>query len=171
MIFAIENTSPIQFRGFFLSRPSIIKFLQKCDSNSSDYSKGLPSSFITYLQERTPVADEIVKRHRENFNYFKKKFNGLPNFHLLKSELRDKECPFIFPILAPNEKKRNNIASKCLKKGIGIRVYWQYLPKLITRTSEYVISHRLSERILCLPIHYGLSEKDLELTFRCFKDL
>jgi dTDP-4-amino-4,6-dideoxygalactose transaminase len=71
-------------------------------------------------------------------------------------------CPLALPILA---ERRDAARLALLAAGINVRAYWEQLPAAVT-ADAYPDSHELSRRILVLPVHQSLTERQVSHMIR-----
>jgi len=105
--------------------------------------------------------NEISEKRRNNFLYLLKVINNIQGAYPFYKKLPSGVVPLNFPIIIEN-KDRNDVYFKLLDKSIEtVSLYHTLIPELSELDNP--ISFELSRKILNLPIHEDLSEKDLKL--------
>lgn len=159
-IFSLHKLFPINSGGMILGR--------QFHCPDSKYS----SIYDLFNYDMRSIIDKRIT----NYKFILKKLekvNGKYKIKILRRKLGS-VVPQTFPILLPDRKIRDYLYFKLNKEGYGVISLYHSLIKEVP--SLFVSEHRLSERILNLPVHQDAEGKDLGnmlktmLRFiRCFK--
>ena len=103
--------------------------------------------------------DEVIARRRSNYQALERALLQSGVARPLREALGD-ACPYALPVIFPGDVTA--VARRLQKKGIPVS-RWPDLPTEVDgRTREFPVSNGLYERILLLPIHHGLTDRDIE---------
>ena len=154
-----EASSGIPVRNYLLGHAGFRRWIEVRDTLPLNAMEA-PMGKLSYWFLKKVPASEIIQRRRANYRYLVeglitkgRKNNGL----LLYDELPEGVCPVGLPILIED---RDRVRGALYRKGIGLRAYWDVLPKDVASFSG---SQELSRRILVLPVHEGLRKKQLDV--------
>lgn len=158
---ALERASRLGLRGRLLSLPAFERRVESRDALEHVYGLGMDSRVAAFIQNEAPRAEEIRKKHRANYEALARMFANLREVSAWRPVLPADDCPFTFSLLI-DPAHRGHLLSHCLRNGIQARVYWKTLPPAVLARKKFGAARRLSEKIVCLPIHYQLEPSELE---------
>lgn len=118
------------------------------------------SRFSKYLLFRTDT-EQLIKTRRKNFKILLDIFKNFSNVYPLYNHLPDETCPFVFPFIAENQDK---LKQDLIKSKVDPLVLWHsdnLWDKFIDK-KEFADSYWISDRILCLPVHHNIKNKELK---------
>lgn len=159
-VLALERGASLGLRGWLLSLPAFERRLERNDALGHVYGLSMDPRVAAFIKNGGPASAEIQRKQRANYETLAASFAGLSAVTPWRRDLADGDCPFTFPLLV-DPGRRDHVLRRCLRRGILARAYWKTLPPLVVTQERYAVSRRLSERIVCLPIHYGLTPGDL----------
>lgn len=158
---ALERSSGLGLRGWLLSLPSFERRIESGDALGHIDDLSMDPRVVAFIQNSAPHPAVIARKQRAHYGALAERFAGFARGRLWRPGLRAGDCPFTFPLLVePADQDR--VLRHCLRNGILARVYWKRLPQAVMAQGRFEVSRRLSERILCLPVHYQLGPTDLE---------
>lgn len=151
-------------RTALLAREGVRRSIQERDRNPH-FAKEAGSDFSYQVLHRTDGAD-VRARRRANYRRLAMAAASQPYLQPMASSLPDGVCPLGLPVLALN---REASRAHFLRRGINVRAYWERLPREV-RPEEFPESHRLSERILILPVHQSMTERQVDHVIRAIHE-
>lgn len=87
----------------------------------------------------------------------------------LAPELKDCNMPYMLPLLFKNQKQRNDIRERLIRKRIFCPIIWDIHD--CYKHNVQSISCDISHRILCIPIDQRYSVSDMHYVFSCLVNL
>lgn len=99
----------------------------------------------------------VVARRRGNYARLAAALDGVGWARLLEPELPPGCCPLGLPILV---EERERARRALLGAGVNVRAYWERLPAAV-RVETFGDAHYLADRILVLPVHQSLTQRQL----------
>ena len=105
-----------------------------------------------------------VERRRRNYRSIGEALSGIDGVRPLFEELREGVCPYVFPIMID----RGSASAVDRLKSAGIpALQWPELPPEIRASPEdHKVALETYDRLLLLPIHQSLRDKDVQLMLR-----
>jgi len=111
--------------------------------------------------------NKICRVRRENYEYLRTKIPTIDNVKPFYGYLCSDVVPLNFPILV---KDRDNAYKALLEKGIEtVSLYHTLIPQITKK--EFPNSHWISNYILNLPIHEGITKKDIDVMVKVLKEI
>jgi perosamine synthetase len=153
---SIETVIGRSPRVRLLSRRDVRDSIQDRD-RSPDFRREMGSNFSYQMLERAD-GKLIRDRRRANFDRLAKAVASQPYLQAALPTLPDGMCPLGLPVLCLD---REHARRHFLDRGINVRAYWERLPREVTK-AEFPDAHTLSHKILILPVHQSLTEKQTE---------
>lgn len=157
----MEDRMRLGLRKNLLSFKPISKFLEKKDV-ADRYDFLMHDKVVSFLNEKILSRDSIKTKQRENYLLYADLFSSNEKYRSLQPQLKNDECPFVFPIIV-RHRNRDEILKKCLREGLPLRVFWRFLSDCVPKEDVFKTSHKLSESLLCLPVHYEITNQDIEM--------
>jgi perosamine synthetase len=139
-----------------LSRGELRDSIQDRD-RSPNFRREMGSNFSYQMLERAN-GKVIRERRRANFGRLAKAVASQPYLQAVFPTLPEGVCPLGLPVLCLD---REHARRHFLSQGINVRAYWERLPREVT-ASEFPDAHTLSQKILILPVHQTLTDKQAE---------
>ena len=102
-------------------------------------------------------ATEIVARRRANYLRLHTASTALSWARPLFGALPEGVCPLGLPLVAEDRDRRRDAL---LARGVNVRTYWEHLPAAVD-LDEHRDAAWLRDRILILPVHQGLSDRQV----------
>jgi len=146
-IFSLHKLFPLDSGGLILGKK---KIKSKDDNGSSKYDL-----FNYNLKE---ITQKRIKNYEYLLSQLKEK-SGLYEITILREELNE-TVPQTFPVLLPSTEIRDHLYFEMNKQGYGVVSLYHTLVDEID--SSFTIEHGIAGRILNLPVHQDIQEKDLE---------
>lgn len=160
-LYNIEQYLGVDFRKYLLSFEFISKYLQQHDV-AERYDLLMHDKVVAYLNSKMPPEESVREKQRSNYRFLADRFSDSERYVPLRLDHSDAECPFIFPLVV-NGENRDEVLRRCLRKKIPLRVYWRFISDFVPKTDLFAASHNLSNKLLCLPVHYEMTTKQLEV--------
>ena len=141
-----------------LQRPSLRRSMHDRTSGAPVAVEGasqVARRMLTGVSARR--ADEIVARRRGNYVRLHAAATGLSWAKPLFRALPDGVCPLGLPLVAED---RDRWRDALLARGVNVRTYWEHLPAAVD-LDRHGDAAWLRDRILILPVHQGLSSRQV----------
>jgi len=106
---------------------------------------------------------EVVRLRRRNYMHLASCLPDRPDFRPLYTTLPPDVCPMGFPLVC-NDRER--LYRSTLALGVESAIWWHGFPRNID-WGRFPEARFLKTHVLLLPVHQGLSEKDMEQIARC----
>jgi DegT/DnrJ/EryC1/StrS aminotransferase family len=137
-----------------LNRPGLVGYM---DGNPQQTLSVKMLSLFTQLRLRHVDLETVVRRRRDNYRYVLARFPRFPALRPLHRDLPDGCTPYSFPMLV-DAGRRDALKHTLLRDGTLPGSGWPEAPfdPTLVRTRE------LSDRLLELPIHHGLTRRQLD---------
>jgi dTDP-4-amino-4,6-dideoxygalactose transaminase len=151
--------SLFNIRAEIFSRAWVTGRVKKPVPNATSGKKNsriLPLSYFAYNGMGNVSFSEIIEKRRSDYQFWQESAKRTNLFTPVFSDLPSGVCPLGFPV---EVKHRDLLKSRLQKEGIFLKIHWD-LPEAIGR--EFVNSHKLSGRMLTLPIYPELGRKECE---------
>jgi len=129
---------------------------------------GLGRDASAWLDVAITHGADVVARRRANYERLLQDVRSVPGVQPLFSILPAEVCPYALPLLLDS-----NVAqiAKALQRGGVPASRWPDLPEeVVERAEEFAFSTKLFERLLLLPIHQGLTARELSKVGRLFRE-
>ncbi|MFM7135318.1 MAG: DegT/DnrJ/EryC1/StrS family aminotransferase [Planctomycetota bacterium] len=104
-------------------------------------------------------AVEVVRRRRRNFSALRELIGSDGRFEPLLDSLPSGVCPLHFPIVT---ERRDELHRRLWRKGIAAIPWWSGFHRNALDWSAFPEAEWLKQRVLCLPVHQGLGEREME---------
>ena len=102
-------------------------------------------------------ARRIVARRRANYSRLHAAMTGLAWARPLFDSLPEGVCPLGLPLVAED---RDRWRDRLLARGVNVRTYWEQLPAAVD-LDQHRDAAWLRDRILILPVHQGLTDRQV----------
>ncbi len=158
--FALERGLRLNLRGWLLSLPAFERRVESQDAVGHAYGLAMDPRLVAFIKNGAPAAAEIAQKQRNNYEALAHHLISLPSLRLWRRPMPE-DCPYTLPVLL-DPARRDGLLRYCLRRGVMARAYWRSLPPEVMASADFETSRRLSESLLCLPIHYRLSSSDLD---------
>ncbi len=116
---------------------------------------------------RPERAKRIVARRRANYRRLQAAARRLSWAWPLFDELPEGTCPLGLPLVA---EERDRWRDALLTRGVNVRTYWEHLPPQVD-LAEHRDAAWLRDRILILPVHQGLTDRQVDWLARLLTTL
>lgn len=102
----------------------------------------------------------IIAKRRENYKFLLERLISINSkyIRIIFNKLNDTTAPLAFPVAV--EKHRNSFIDNLFLNGYAVYV-WPDMPREIVNDSSYQDEHFLSKAVALLPIHQGITKKEL----------
>ena len=111
------------------------------------------SPLVRHVLTRTSLS-QVIGGRRETYARLERVVRGTRRAKTLFPELPGDMVPFTFPVLVED---RDAVLPRLQRRGINARVYWERLPS-VAGDEDVGEAPWVSRRMLCLPVHQGLSD-------------
>lgn len=111
------------------------------------------SPLVRHVLTRTSLS-EVIGGRRGTYARLERAVRGTRRAKTLFPELPGNVVPFTFPLLVED---RDAVLARLQHRGINARVYWERLPS-VAADEDVGDAPWVSRRMLCLPVHQGLSD-------------
>jgi dTDP-4-amino-4,6-dideoxygalactose transaminase len=152
-------------RASLLNREDVRHSIQERDRNPV-FPKEAGSDFSYQMLQRTDGAD-VRGRRRANYRRLAMAAASQPYLQPMVPSLPDGACPLGLPVLATN---RDASRAHFLRRGINVRAYWERLPREVD-PDVFPEAQQLSERILILPVHQSMTERQVDYVVKAIHEL
>lgn len=130
------------------------------------FSKRGISSLSKRLLERF-VPNDIQAKRRKNYKMLDTILKNCPGMEPLFKELPEGICPLFFPVLV---EKRDQIVSNLRSRSIDAKAWWKGFHRSFP-WNDFPDACYLKDRLLALPVHQDLSDKDIAYVATSFRNL
>jgi perosamine synthetase len=117
------------------------------------------SATSKWLMDRTPVA-HVVERRRQNYRHLVRMVQETRLVTVVHRELPEGVCPLFFPVRV-KQGLRESIQHRLDREGIATFIFGD-VPHPTLPKGEFGRAERLSQEILCLPVHQDLDLEDMK---------
>ena len=124
----------------------------------------LPLSYFTYSGLRKLSFDEVIRKRRDDFQFWREVCFRNPFLEPVFPDLPDQVCPFGFPVLVEQQAV---LETRARKAGMPLSVHWRLEKNLAPECST---SHQLSKRMLTLPLFPYITDKKREALARVLSE-
>ena len=117
--------------------------------------------------EQLKKIDIFIKKRLFLTNIYKKKLANIDQISFQNSDFTHRPAIIYFVIIIESQKKRNSLSQFLRKKNIFTSVHWDpplsehLLFKKYFKKNSTINSNKLSSKIISLPLHTKMSEKDV----------
>ncbi len=101
----------------------------------------------------------IIEKRRSNYLWLARNLRNSTCVKLMKNELPDGVCPLFFPIMIKGC-NRQQFQDRLFSAGITTFIFGKELHESLP-AHRFPGAEKLSQRVLCLPVHQGLSHSEL----------
>ena len=116
--------------------------------------------------EQLKKLDDFNKKRIKNAEYLSEHLSDY-----IKTPAVSENCVHVFhqyTVQAEDEAQREKLMLALKRAGVGTRIYYpkaihQYEPMSHLKRGELSVAEALAKKVFSLPVHPGVSEKDLEL--------
>jgi perosamine synthetase len=126
-------------------------------TGSNGKERTLPLSYFTRAVMMKQSFDEVIRKRREDFVFWRECCAINRSLSPLFTDLPAHVCPFGFPVFV---EKRTALEDRVRRSGISLSVHWR-LDR--TLAPECSVSQDLSTRMLTLPLFPHLADKQREV--------
>lgn len=127
------------------------------NAKMSELQAAMGLAVLPYIDRIKAARELVVLKYTEAFQ-------GLPSIQLLRWRSHTSKNYSYFPVIFENTEILNKVKSSLEKKNIFARRYfYPSLNKLpYVHSLNTPVSESISQRILCLPLYYGLSDTKVQ---------
>lgn len=107
-------------------------------------------------------SQSFFKRRQKIADLYRNNLSSIPDLKLVM-ESPDGSVPHIFPVILPQDVDRNHLRAKLADLEIQTGIHYQpnHLLKFYRQQGDFSIAEKLYSRILSLPMHFDLSDRDV----------
>lgn len=162
------NLNPRNELPYLLERMATIINRRIARNTGSRYSTGMEvdidrcslamSGTAKRIMDHTRI-EHVIQRRRDNYTCLLGYLQKTPHVRIVREQLPEEVCPLFFPVKIEGVRRRD-IQDQLLRAGINSFVFGDELHPSLP-ASQFRNAERLSQEILCLPVHQDLNPSDM----------
>jgi hypothetical protein len=143
-----------------------VRGIRDDNSVSASLPNGYSLKLLSAIEEEIP---KIIEKRRNNYSFLYDRVQGRDDIYPLFPSFPPGACPYVLPLIIDNRQKE--VFHEFRLRGIPASTWPDLPPEVESNREEHKAAVRLRNRILLLPVHQGLGERQLSYIADTLKSL